>query len=252
MFDADNARLAMAQAAPDPGTGPVSPSKRKRFLDEIIPIPAGTGTMPGATFVQPLPVPSKPVSSAPVSSSGPASSGVSIPVSSISPTGSVNPYSASGGSLSAPVSSGLPFSRSATDSVDPYPRPTSASGSIGPYLRPQSSVQVPNPSGVVLSQRPYPPSPSTGSNGIRINININQTIYVDSPEYGMEGYGWWMCSQSDAPNQSQIETSPVAVEEYDVGSCIVNVAVMEYVHIIGEVASTETVCLTMYVPQVSY
>jgi hypothetical protein len=66
----------------------------------------------------------------------------------------------------------------------------------------------------------------------------------------MDGYGWWMCSQSDTPSPGQMEMSPVAGEEYDVGSCIVNVAVMEYVHILGEVTSTETVCLTTYDPQV--
>jgi hypothetical protein len=47
----------LAKAAVDPGTGPISPSKCTEGL-EIIAIPAGTGLMPGAVWVNPL-APSK-------------------------------------------------------------------------------------------------------------------------------------------------------------------------------------------------
>jgi hypothetical protein len=242
----------MAQAASDPGTGPVSPSKRKREVSGIIPIPAGTGTMPGAVFVQPLPVPPKPVSSTPAStstppSSSPASNGVSSPVSSISPSFAINSYPGSSGFSYGSASSGLPyFSVSPTGSVNPDQRTTSSTGSVDPYPRPQYSVLA-SSSGVL--PRPYPPSPSGGPSDINISINFNQTIYVNSPDYGIDGYGWWMCSESDESTPSQAETTVTAIPEYDVGSCIVNVAVMEYVHIVGEVKSTETVCLTTYGPE---
>ena len=209
----------MAKAAPDPGTGPVSPSKRKREVSGIIPIPAGTGTMPGAVFVQPLLVPPKPVSSTPASTSTPpsssaASSGVSSPLSSISPSFAINLYLASSGSSYGSASSGLPYSSgSPTGSLNPYPRTTSSSGSVNPYPRPQYSYLT-SSSGVV--PRPYPPSPSGGPSDIDISINFNQTIYVDSPDYGMEGYGWWMCSESDESTPSQAETTVIAVPEYDV------------------------------------
>jgi hypothetical protein len=56
VFDADNAPLAMAKAAHDPGSGRVSPSNAANFIA----IPAGTGSLPGAVRVDPLPVPPSP------------------------------------------------------------------------------------------------------------------------------------------------------------------------------------------------
>jgi hypothetical protein len=140
-----------------------------------------------------------------------------------------------------PYSSGSP-----TGSVDPYPRTTSSTASVNPYPRPQSSASA-HSSGV--APRPYPPSPSGGPSDINISTNFNQTIYLDSPDYGREGYGWWVCSESDDSTPSQAETTVVAVPEYEAGSCIVDVAVMEYVHIVGKLKSTETICLTTYDPE---
>jgi len=70
----------MAKAAPDPGTGPTTPSRKHKRggedLPGIIPIPSGTGTFPGATFVQALSVPGP--SSSAASSSAASSSGGGI------------------------------------------------------------------------------------------------------------------------------------------------------------------------------
>jgi hypothetical protein len=110
--------------------------------------------------------------------------------------------------------------------ANPFPHPGSAPVSSGSF---PSHVSIPI----------FPSSAVQG--GINVNIDFNQTIYIDSPGYGAEGFGWWQCSESDTPAQMP---RPSAVVEDDAGTCVVNVAVMEYVHIIGEIKSTETVCLT--------
>jgi hypothetical protein len=93
------------------------------------------------------------------------------------------------------------------------------------------------------------PSASSGVD-ISINVNINQTISVDSPEYGAAGYGWWSCSEESAPANS-VEMiggngAAIFVPEYEEGTCVVGVNVMEYVYIIGGTTSTETQCFTTF------
>lgn len=257
VFDANNSRLAMAKAAPDPGTGPITTTRKskrdsksgnptreiKRRDSGILAIPSGTGTIPGAVFVQPLPVPPSPgISNVAVSS---ASSAVSRVVSNFGSSssgsggsGSLEPntdysteyateYSRHDSSFSSPTASGSMRPSHAPSSLirataNPYPRPGSAPVSSGSF-----SSHVPIP---IL-----PSSPSQGE--INVNIDFNQTIYIDSPGYGAEGFGWWQCSESDTPAQMPRPSA---------GTCVVNVAVMEYVHIIGEIKSTETVYLTTY------
>lgn len=193
-----------------------------------MPIPAGTGTFPGAVFVQPLPVPPSAASSPTTvsSASGAMSNVVSNFGSSTSGLLSFynNDYSAftSFGSMRPThASSGV---TSAT--ANPYPRPGPVS-SGGPSYVP---IPVPSSSAVV------------GGIGINVNIDTNQTTYINSAEYGAEGYEWWQCSESDI---SAVKLGFSAAVEDD-GTCVVNVAVMEYVHVIGEIRSTETVYLTTY------
>jgi hypothetical protein len=59
--------LLWQKAAPDPGTGPIESSRRRKRNAEVIPIQAGTGLMTFAVFVEPLPVSSSPGSSLPPS-----------------------------------------------------------------------------------------------------------------------------------------------------------------------------------------
>ena len=206
----------------------------KRGESGIVPIPAGTGTIPGAVFVQPLPVPPSAASNPAVpSASGAVSNVVSNFGSSTSgfagsgsglPSLSNNDYSAftSIGSM-RPSHASLGFT-SATANLYPRPGPVSSGG--------PSHVPVPVPYSSAVA----------GGTGINVNIDINQTIYIDSSEYGAEGYGWWQCSESDIP---AVKSRPSAAVE-DAGTSVVNVTVMEYVHVIGEIKSTETVCLTTY------
>jgi hypothetical protein len=79
-----------------------------------------------------------------------------------------------------------------------------------------------------------------GPGKVSINIDFNQTIDIDSPDFGTDEFGWWMCNEKSDPASTTVK------EDYDPGTCIVNVAVMEYVHLMGEITSTQTVCLTTY------
>jgi hypothetical protein len=80
----------------------------------------------------------------------------------------------------------------------------------------------------------------TGPEGVSINIDFDHTIYINSPEFGADGFGWWMCDAKSDP-------APIAVvDDYDPGTYVVSVAVMEYIHPMGESTSTQTVCLTTY------
>jgi hypothetical protein len=89
-----------------------------------------------------------------------------------------------------------------------------------------------------------PRSSSVYSGGMGVNIEVNQIIYVDSPGYGAEGYGWWRCSEEISPNNATSVAEDVVVE-YAAGTYVIDIAVMEYVHINGGiVTSTETICLT--------
>lgn len=224
VFDADNGRLAMAQAAQDPGNGPITPSRRRfKRSDNIIPIPAGTDLIPGAVWADPVPTTSpSPASSQPASSEGPSSS----------TTGSVNPTSGGSSSMFPRRSSGIipPVS-----SVSPRVTERAfTSASVVPIPRPASSSAL---SGVDVS----------------IDINFNQTIFVDSPEYGAAGFGWWSCSEESLP-ENTVEMlggngEVVVVPQYEAGTCVVNVGVMEFVYLIGGVYSTETQCYTTYVPR---
>ena len=129
-------------------------------------------------------------------------------------------YGSSGTRSVSPSVSGF---RTATVSPDARPGPSGAP-SHGPVPGPRSSVVY-------------------GGMGVNIDIDVNQTIYLDSPEYGVAGYAWWHCSEQDIPT-APTTTAEAAIAEYEVGTCVVNVSVMEYVHINGEISSTETVCLT--------
>jgi hypothetical protein len=160
----------MAQAAPDPGTGPITPSKKlvRRVGDTILPIPAGRDLMPGAVWVDPIHPSSSAASSSPASSSPPSSS-----ASGAATSGALS------SAISSAISSGfVPNLSSGIPSapISPMSIPTSSpSASLGPHPHPMPSAS----SGVDIS----------------INVNINQTISVDSPEYGAAGYGWWSCSE---------------------------------------------------------
>jgi len=236
----------MAQAAPDPGNGPIPPSHRRmKRADTIIPIPAGTGLMPGAVWVRPLPTTSaSPSSSASAASSGP-------------PSGSGNPTSAATSSMSLSLrsSGSVPLLSSAVASSGFVPAISSAMGSSGivpPMSTFRSSVASATAS---LAPDPHPMASASSGVDISISINDNQTIYVDSPEYGAAGYGWWSCSEGSEPkNVVQMmggSGEVVMVPEYEAGTCVVGVTVMEYVFVIGGVLSTETQCLTTYDPCLS-
>jgi hypothetical protein len=217
VFDADNSRLAMAKAAVDPGNGPVTAIKHKRGLG-IIPIPAGTGTFPGAVSVDPVPVPPSSSSSQSTSSS----------------------TSNSGTDAATSLHSTLSMS------IPPYSMSGSSTGHLKSFKSPVPSSPVSHPS---KSRKTFPhPSSRSGAHneGVSIDIKLNETIYVDSPEYGAAGYGWWSCAKPDASIEPQKNDS----DEYDPGTCIVDIAVMEYVYLIGETKSTTTVCLTTYVLRV--
>jgi hypothetical protein len=240
----------MAAAAPDPGSGPVTPlpvvgpvKHRAKRVPEIIPIPSRTGTFQGAVFIQALPVPPSPIpsSAGPASSVGPDASSAagsangnisSMPGSSASPTGTINsdshfpmtgPTSSNVGPISSPASAGL------------SPMSTAASSGMGAISSPASAslAPVPRSTGGVSSWGPGPlPSLSGGLGGVgvSIDVNINQTIYVGSSDFGAAGYGWWLCSESDVSGEPNPGSSlGWIVEEYGPGSCVVNVAVMEYV-----------------------
>jgi len=106
---------------------------------------------------------------------------------------------------------------------------------VGPDARPGPSGEP--------SHGPVPGPRSSavyGGMGVNIHIDVNQTVYLDSPEYGAAGYAWWHCSEQDIPT-APTTTAEAAIEA---GTCVVNISVMEYVHVIGETTSTETVCLT--------
>ena len=219
----------MAQAAPDPGTGPISPSKKrvKRGASTITAIPAGTGLMPGAVWVDPLPT-----SLSPTSSASPSSS----------PSGQSSSSSAASNAVSSTLSQN-------TYGIIP-PSPTGIASS--------SILTMPNPSGspsASLAPISHPmPSASSGVD-ISISINDNQIIYVDSPEYGAAGYGWWSCPE-ESPTENSVEMiggngAVVLAPEYEAGTCVVGVTFLEYVYVVGGMTSRDTHCFTTCLPRLA-